>query len=174
MRALHFNRFGDMPVLQIQELPIPVPGPGEVLVKVHAASINPSDVKNVEGKMEGTTLPRTPGRDFAGAVVDGPKELAGQEVWAAGGDIGFTRDGSHAEYIVIPQAGARLKPKSLTMAAAASAGINYITAFVGLVEKAGVKQGEVVLVTGARGEWETEGLASISSTFIIGSLRYMA
>lgn len=151
MRALRFDRFGGVSVLQVRELPVPVAGPGEVLVKVHAASVNPSDVKNVEGKMEGTTLPRVPGRDLAGTVVHGPKELIGQEVWAAGGDIGFIRDGSHAEYIAIPQAGARLKPKTLSMAEAASVGVNYITAFLGLVERAGVKSGEVVLVTGARG-----------------------
>lgn len=151
MRALRFDRFGDVSGLQIKELAIPDPGPGEVLVKIHAASINPSDVKNVKGMMEGTTLPRTPGRDFAGIVIDGAKELIGQEVWAAGGDIGFTRDGSHAEYIAIPKAGARPKAKSLSMAEAASVGINYITAFLGLVERAGVRKGEVVLVTGASG-----------------------
>lgn len=66
MKALRFDKFGDLSVLRIEEVPIPVPASGEVLVKVHAASVNPSDVKNVEGKMEGTTLPRTPGRDFAG------------------------------------------------------------------------------------------------------------
>lgn len=151
MRALRFDRFGDLAGLHVEELLTPVPDPGEVVVKVHAASINPSDVKNVEGKMEGTTLPRTPGRDFAGSVIYGPKELIGQEVWGAGGDIGFTRDGSHAEYIVIPRAGARPKPKSLSMAEAASVGTNYLAAFLGLVERAGVKQGEIVVVTGASG-----------------------
>jgi NADPH:quinone reductase-like Zn-dependent oxidoreductase len=59
-------------------------------VQVHATSINPSDVKNVQGKMKQTTRPRTPGRDFAGVVVAGNQEMIGQEIWAAGGDIGFT------------------------------------------------------------------------------------
>jgi NADPH:quinone reductase-like Zn-dependent oxidoreductase len=49
-----------------------------VLVEVHAASINPSDVKNVQGKIKQTTLPRTPGRDLAGIVVAGNKEMAGK------------------------------------------------------------------------------------------------
>jgi NADPH:quinone reductase-like Zn-dependent oxidoreductase len=151
MKALRFERMGDLSALHIEELPVPIPASGEVLVKVHAASINPSDVKNVEGKMEGTTLPRTPGRDFAGTVVNGPAGLSGQDVWAAGGDIGFTRDGSHAEYIVIPAGGARLKPASLSMTEAASVGVNYITAYLGLVETAHVKRGEIVLVTGAKG-----------------------
>jgi NADPH:quinone reductase len=121
------------------------------LVEVHAASINPADVKNVQGKFAQTTLPRTPGRDLAGVIVAGDKELIGQEVWASGGDIGTTRDGSHAEYIALPKKGARLKPKSLSMVEAASLGVNYLAAFVGLIEKARLKEGEVVLVTGAGG-----------------------
>ncbi|MGD0485792.1 MAG: zinc-binding alcohol dehydrogenase family protein [Syntrophorhabdales bacterium] len=152
MKALRFNRFGDVEaVLHVEEVPEPVPGPDEVVVKVRAASINPSDVKNVQGRFAQTTLPRTPGRDLAGVIIAGDKEMIGQEVWASGGDIGFTRDGSHAEYITLPRRGARLKPKSLSMVEAASLGVNYLAAFIGLIEKARLKDGEVVLVTGASG-----------------------
>jgi NADPH:quinone reductase-like Zn-dependent oxidoreductase len=152
MKALRFNRFGDVEaVLHVEEVPEPVPGPDEVVVKVRAASINPSDVKNVQGRFAQTTLPRTPGRDLAGVIIAGDKEMIGQEVWASGGDIGFTRDGSHAEYIALPRRGARLKPKSLSMVEAASLGVNYLAAFIGLIEKARLKDGEVVLVTGASG-----------------------
>ncbi len=151
MKALRFNSFGDVSVLRVEELPTPVPGPDEVLVQVHASSINPSDVKNVQGKMKQITLPRTPGQDFAGVVVAGDKEIIGQEVWGTGGDVGFTRDGSHAESIVIPKRGARPKPKSLSMVEAASVGRNYVTAYFGLVQKAQLKEGETVLVTGASG-----------------------
>ena len=152
MKALRFSSFGDVSaVLHIEEVPMPVLAPDEVLVEVHAASINPSDVKNVQGKMKQTTLPRTPGRDLAGIVVAGDKEMLGKQIWAAGGDIGFTRDGSHAEFIAIPRWGVRPKPKSLSMVEAASVGINYITAFFGLIEKAKLKEGETVLVTGASG-----------------------
>jgi len=152
MKALRFNRFGDVEaVLHVEEVPEPVPGPDEVVVKVRAASINPSDVKNVQGRFAQTTLPRTPGRDLAGVNIAGDKEMIGQEVWASGGDIGFTRDGSHAEYITLPRRGARLKPKSLSMVEAASLGVNYLAAFIGLIEKARLKDGEVVLVTGASG-----------------------
>jgi hypothetical protein len=66
VKALRFNSFGDVSVLRVEELPTPAPGPDEVLVQVHASSINPSDVKNVQGKMKQITLPRTPGQDFAG------------------------------------------------------------------------------------------------------------
>ena len=152
MKALRFKNFGDVAaVLHVEELPTPILAPDEVLVEVHAASINPSDVVNVQGKMKQTTLPRTPGRDLAGVIVAGKEELIGQEIWAAGGDIGFTRDGSHAEYIAIPLRGVRQKPKTLSMVEAASVGINYITAFFGLIEKAKLKEGETVLVTGAGG-----------------------
>jgi NADPH:quinone reductase-like Zn-dependent oxidoreductase len=120
-------------------------------VQVHAASINPSDVKNVQGKMKQIPLPRTPGQDLAGVIVAGSKEMIGQEVWATGGDVGFTRDGSHAEYIAIPRRGARPKPKSLSMVEAASVGRNYVTAYLGLIQKAQLKEGETVLVTGASG-----------------------
>lgn len=98
MKALRFSSFGNLSGLRVEDLPTPVPGPGEVLVKVQAASVNPSDVKNVLGKFPLTTLPRIPGRDLAGVIVAGDPKRIGEEVWAAGGDIGFTRDGSHAEF----------------------------------------------------------------------------
>jgi NADPH2:quinone reductase len=151
MKALRFNRFGDLSVLQVQDIPQPQTGADEVLVRVYAASINPSDVKNVQGRMEGTTLPRTPGRDFAGIVVNGPAELTGKEVWGTGGDVGFTRDGSHAEFIAVPAQGVALKPRRLSMEEAASVGVNYLAAYLGLVQVAAVREGETVLVTGAGG-----------------------
>jgi NADPH:quinone reductase-like Zn-dependent oxidoreductase len=94
--AAFSNSLDNLKLETIPDLPLL---PGEVKVQVMAACINPSDVKNVQGKMEGTTLPRIPGRDFAGIVVEGPPNLAGREVWGTGGDVGFTRDGSHAEFI---------------------------------------------------------------------------
>ena len=69
MKAVRFTRHGKPEVLTTEDLPDPVPGDGEAVVRVVASSINPSDVKNVAGLMEQTTLPRTPGRDFAGVVV---------------------------------------------------------------------------------------------------------
>lgn len=65
MLALRFHQFGSSEHLKLEELPDPDLDSDQVLVKVLAASINPSDVKNVQGNMEGTTLPRTPRRDFA-------------------------------------------------------------------------------------------------------------
>ena len=88
MKAVRFSTFGDLGNLKIETIPDSPVGANEVKVRVKAASINPSDVKNVQGKMEGTTLPRVPGRDFSGIVVEGPADLLNREVWGTG----VTRD----------------------------------------------------------------------------------
>ena len=152
MKALYFESFGDIAAtLHIRELPQPVPGPDEVLVQVRASSINPSDPKNVQGIYKKTVLPRIPGQDFAGVVVAGDSTMIGQEVWGTGGDIGFTRDGSHAEYVVLPRQGVCTKPRNLSMIEASTIGRIFVTAVSGLIEKARMKEGETVLVTGATG-----------------------
>ncbi len=109
-------------------------------------------MKNVQGKMEGTTLPRVPGRDFSGVVIEGPDGMKGQEVWGVGGDLGFTRDGSHAEMIAVaPVDGVRPKPQNLSFESAAAVGVNFVTAYLGLIQAARVSPEDTVLVTGAQG-----------------------
>ncbi|WP_158928142.1 zinc-binding alcohol dehydrogenase family protein [Acidisphaera sp. S103] len=151
MKAVRFTRHGKPDVLSVEDVPDPAAGDGEAVVRIEAASINPSDVKNVAGAMEQTTLPRTPGRDFAGIVEAGPASWIGAEVWGTGGDTGFTRDGSHAECIVIPVASLRRKPSVLDFDEAASVGVNFITAWKGLIEGAGLHAGETVLIIAASG-----------------------
>ena len=68
MNALQFTATGDLANLSLVEVPVPVPSAGEVLVQIKAAGLNPSDVKNVLGRFPYTTLPRIPGRDFAGVA----------------------------------------------------------------------------------------------------------
>jgi NADPH:quinone reductase len=80
MKSLRFAEFGPSSVLRIEE--VPEPGEREALVHVKAAAINPSDIGNVSGHFKKTTLPRTPGRDFAGIVAKG-KHHEGDEVWTA-------------------------------------------------------------------------------------------
>lgn len=104
MRAIRFETFGDPSVLNVVEMAAPAADESTALVRIMAASINPSDVKNVAGAMKQTTLPRTPGRDFAGVVEAGPAKWIGTEVWGTGGDTGFTREGTHAELIAVPVA----------------------------------------------------------------------
>jgi NADPH2:quinone reductase len=151
MRAIQFKAFGDPSTLELAALPDPVADAGTALVRVLAASINPSDVKNVAGAMKQTTLPRIPGRDFSGLVEAGSAEWVGAEVWGTGGDVGFTRDGTHAELIAVPVASLSRKPKGLSFDQAASVGVNYMAAWCGLIEAADLKAGETLLLIGAGG-----------------------
>ena len=150
MKALRFTEFGPPSVLRIEEVPIPQPSDGEALVRVKAAAINPSDIGDVAGRFKKTTLPRTPGRDFAGVVVKG-KQHEGEEVWGSAPNLGIVRDGSHAEYVVVPVETLSLRPKSLSMAQAATIGIPYITAWASVVNAAQIQAGETILIVGARG-----------------------
>ena len=129
MNALQFDKTGDLSALRYVEIPAPVAGADEVLVEIKAAGLNPSDVKNVLGRFPYTTLPRIPGRDFAGIVVQGPQALIGQEVWGTGRELGFFADGSHAQFVKLPANGVARKPTHLSFAQAASLGVPYITAW---------------------------------------------
>lgn len=150
MRALRFAEFGPPSVLRIEEVAIPEPDEGEALIQVKAAAINPSDIGNVAGRFKNTTLPRTPGRDFAGVVVKG-KQHEGEEIWGSAPNLGIVDDGSHAEYVVVPLETLSLKPKPLSMAQAAAIGVPYITAWASLVSAAQIQPGETILIVGARG-----------------------
>jgi NADPH2:quinone reductase len=150
MRALRFAAFGPPSVLRIEEVSIPEPGEGEALVHVKAAAINPSDIGNVAGRFNKTTLPRTPGRDFAGVVVKG-MQRKGENVWGSSPTLGIERDGSHAEYVVVPVQTLSLKPNSLSMAQAAAIGVPFITAWASVVSAAQIQPGETILIVGAAG-----------------------
>ncbi|WP_321884364.1 quinone oxidoreductase family protein [Paraburkholderia bannensis] len=151
MKAIQFKTFGKPDVLELVDLPTPAPAEGNALVQVKSASVNPSDVKNVSGHFDHTVLPRVPGRDFSGVVVAGPDEWIGAEVWGTGGDIGFTRDGTHAEFIEIPVAALARKPKALSHAQAASIGVNFVVGWLGTVDYAQLSAGETIAVIGVSG-----------------------
>jgi NADPH:quinone reductase len=152
MQAVLIERFGDPSELRQKEVPKPDPGEGEVLVEVHAAAVNRSDVLNARGSFAFTTLPRIPGRDFAGVVVEGPRELVGTEVWGTGGgELGFIRDGSHAQYLAVSRNAVAPKSDTLSLEEAAASGLAYVTAGSALIELGGVSAGETSLVTGAAG-----------------------
>jgi NADPH:quinone reductase-like Zn-dependent oxidoreductase len=151
MRALRFDRFGDPRVLDVAEVVDPVAGDGQAVIAVQAASVNPSDVKNVAGAFPETVLPRVPGRDFAGVVVDGPPEWIGVEVWGTGGDVGFTLDGSHAELLAVPVEALARKPERLSFADAATVGVNFVVGWLGAVEAARVDKDETIAVFGVSG-----------------------
>lgn len=150
MKALRFSKTGDLKYLEYADCPMPTPASGEVLIEIRAARLNKNDISNVMGRLPYTTLPRTPGRDFSGVVVEGPKELIGKAVWGTGKEIGFTRDGTHAQYLTLPADGVSIKPESLSFAQAASCGVPYVTAWHAL-ERAGANKGCKLLIVGAAG-----------------------
>jgi NADPH:quinone reductase-like Zn-dependent oxidoreductase len=139
-------------LIDVIEPAIPQHGPGQVLVEIRAAGVNPSDVKASLGHMPHAVWPRVPGRDFAGVVVDGPAHLIGKEIWGGGGELGITQNGSHAKYMALPQAAVREKPVNFSMEEAGSIGVPFITAFEGLREAGGVQPWDNVLVCGANGK----------------------
>jgi NADPH:quinone reductase len=176
MRALRFEQTGSLTGLKVATVDIPVPGQGDVLVKVEAAAVNPSDVKNILGKMKQTTLPRTPGRDFAGKVEKGPPDLVGRFVFGTGGDLGFRRDGSHGEYLTVPVDAVALRPDRLDAAQAAAMGLAYMTAWVALVDTAKLCAGETVLITGVTGSVGSAAarIARFQGAKVLGAIRQRA
>ena len=150
MKALRFDKTGDLKYLQLVDLAVPIPAENQVLVQVKAGGLNQSDVSNVLGGHPHTTLPRTPGRDFAGIVIEGPAHLKGKAVWGSGREFGFTSDGSHAEYLCANSDAVALMPDSLSFGQAASCGVPYTTALSAL-DRCGVGKGTRVLVIGAVG-----------------------
>jgi NADPH2:quinone reductase len=138
--------------VNVGELEMPTAGRGEVVVAVRAAGVNRSDVLNVKGVLPIVNWPRTPGRDYAGEVVDGPSEHVGRRVWGTGGhDLGFTRDGSHAECLTLPADALVDIPPELSFEDAAACGLPLFTAGLALLRLAPVRAGGVVLVIGAAG-----------------------
>jgi NADPH:quinone reductase len=151
MKALRFDKVGSLDALVIQDVPVPKPAPGDVLVRVKAAAINPSDIKNVQGKMHNTTVPRTPGRDFAGIVAEGAASWTGKSVFGSGGNLGFGRDGSHAEFVTVPAHAVVPLPRNASFEQAAGIGVSYMTAWTAIVKTARIQSGETVLITGTAG-----------------------
>lgn len=153
MQALRLSRDDDStpPTLTLTTVPKPTPTPGYALVKVHASAINPSDTLNALGGFSHTTYPRVPGRDFAGTVEAGSPAWLGRAVYGtSGADFGFSRDGCHAEYCLVPEGALVAKPVRLSFAQAASLGVPYTTAEL-VLRRAGVQAGEAVMVLGATG-----------------------
>ena len=128
------------------------PSPGNVTLEIRAAGINPSDAKAMLGIMPSAVFPRTPGRDFAGVVIEGPKELIGMEVWGSGGDVGISRNGSHAERLVLPSEAIRPKPGRLSMLEAGTVGVPFVTAYEGFRRSGFPSRGDAVAVFGASGK----------------------
>jgi NADPH:quinone reductase-like Zn-dependent oxidoreductase len=152
VKALQIQRFGSLDDLELRDVPQPSLPAGYVRIAVEAAGVNPSDVAVAMGRFPQVTLPRTLGRDFAGRVIEGPKELIGRAVWGSGGaTLGITQDGTHAEQVVLPQEAAIERPFNLSAQEAAAVGVPYVTAWSALVDLGGFRSGQWALVAGAAG-----------------------
>jgi NADPH:quinone reductase-like Zn-dependent oxidoreductase len=137
------------------------------------AAINPSDVKASLGHMPQAVFPRTPGRDYVGVVEVGPKNWIGKTVFGSGGDVGITRDGSHASYLVLPVNALIEKPHNLSDAQAACLGVPYVTALDGWTKAGFPAPADQVIVAGAMGKvgLAASALAKLYGAKVIGIKR---
>jgi NADPH2:quinone reductase len=142
---------------RVKDLADPVPGPGEVLVKVRAGALNFPDLMQTRGEHQHKPpVPFTPGMEMAGDVVSVGE---GVTAWRPGDAVaGGSRTGAFAEYAVSPAAALHRKPEGMTYGQAAGYQVCYLTAWVALVRRAQVQPGEWVLVHGAAGG---TGLAAV-------------
>ncbi|MBR0794716.1 zinc-binding alcohol dehydrogenase family protein [Bradyrhizobium jicamae] len=127
-------------------------GTNDLLIEVKAAAVNPSDIKAATGLMPYAVFPRTPGRDYAGVVIDGPAGWIGREVFGSSGDLGIRRDGTHATHLVVEADAAVEKPSGISWEEAAGIGVPFVTAMEGLRRAGLPKAGETVLVMGVNGK----------------------
>ncbi|NUW36637.1 NADP-dependent oxidoreductase [Nonomuraea sp. SMC257] len=148
MRAARVHAYGDASVISLEEVPVPAPGPGEVLIKVAATSFNPSEVGLRMGLLHdvlGVTLPLTLGWDVAGTVVTGAGDLVpGDRV------IGLV-DGAAAEYAVARASMLARAPERIPLAVAAAVPVAGLTAWQAVFEHARIGPGSRVLINGAGG-----------------------
>lgn len=126
--------------------------PDDVIVELRAAAVNPSDVKAAIGMMPYAIFPRTPGRDYAGVVVDGPADLIGKQVFGSSGDLGIRRDGTHASHLVVEKDALVMKPDNISIHEAAGIGVPFVTAIEGFRRAGMPKPGETVCIMGVNGK----------------------
>src|SRR4051812_15846714 len=145
----------------------------ELLIEVKAAAVNPSDVKAATGLMPYAVFPRTPGRDFAGVVIDGPPKWIGREVFGSSGDLGIRRDGSHATHLVVEAEALVEKPASISMDEAAGIGVPFVTAIEGFRRAGAPTPQDTVLIMGLNGKvgQAAAQLASWGGAKVIGVVR---
>ena len=146
MKAVRFHEFGGPEVLRYEEADQPVPGPGQVLVKVAGTAYNPVDAAFRAGFMQQAMpvkLPFIPGLDLAGTVVD-----SGEQVIAF---LPMTSDGASAEFVVVDRELLAPAPTSVPLADAAALPSGALTAWQGLFEQAGLQSGQRILINGAGG-----------------------
>lgn len=166
MRALVCHKLtDDLSGIELREVETPTPGPGEVLLKVHATSINFPDILLCQGKYQlKLDPPFTPGMDLAGTIAAlGP----GVEGFQVGDEVcGGARFGGFAEFALVSADGLQKKPANLSFEEAASYSAAYLTAYVALVRRGNLQAGETLLVHGASGG---VGMAAVDVGKLLGA-----
>ena len=158
MKAVVHSEFGGPEVLRVADVDTPAPKADELLVKVHAAALNPLDwhlvrgapfpIRLMLGGLRGPKRPRIVGADYAGTV-----EAVGSGVggFAAGQPVFGTAEGTLAEYVTVPADKAAIKPEQVTFEQAAGVGVAALTALQMVRDKARVQPGQRILIVGAGG-----------------------
>ncbi|PWY85045.1 alcohol dehydrogenase [Aspergillus heteromorphus CBS 117.55] len=158
MKAIQLTRSSSSasPTISLVTMPTPNVPQGHALVQILYSYIHPSDKLNARGLYPTTTFPRVPGRDYSGIVVDitsdrgEAKGWIGKEVYGSSGSaLGYTSDGPHAQYFVIPVDALVEKPSSLSVLQAATVGVPYATALLCL-RRAQTRKEDVVLAMGCQ------------------------
>ncbi|MBO8184179.1 NADP-dependent oxidoreductase [Streptomyces spirodelae] len=156
MQAMTYDRFGGTEVLSATRQPLPKVGPGEVLVRVRHAAVNPVDWKIMAGGLEAlmdTVFPVVPGWDVAGVVeragIDVPEFSAGDEVMAYARKD-YVHGGTFAEFVTVPVRCLARRPSSLSWEEAAGLPLAGLTAYQTLT-RLGTREGETVLIHNAAG-----------------------
>lgn len=153
MKAAYINHYGKLKQIQFGEQPKPIIQNDEVLVKVHAVSINPLDLRMVEGEFKAilpVPFPFILGNDLAGIIVEVGSEVHNFKV----GDEVFAKtdgQGCFAEYTSLKDTSVALKPSNLSMTQAAALPLVALTAWQALVEIAQLKHGQKILIHAGSG-----------------------
>src|SRR5256714_12439782 len=150
MRAAFIRRFGGPEVFEYGELPDPTPKAGEVLVEIHAASVNAADWKMRAGQYgAAVAFPHVPGRDFSGVMASsGGFFKPGDAVF---GVCEVPREGGYAQRIAIREAIVARKPERLSHVQTAAIALAGLTAAISLEETLQLKRGETILIQGGAG-----------------------
>jgi NADPH:quinone reductase-like Zn-dependent oxidoreductase len=155
MKAVRVHEYGGPEVLKYEDAPKPTPAADEVLVRVHAAGVNPVDWKVRGGHAKGRLnykMPFIPGWDVSGVIEaagSAAKRLKAGDVVYSRPDI--SRDGGYADYIVVRESEVALKPKSVDHITAAAIPLASLTAWQALFDAARLTAGQSVLIHGAAG-----------------------
>ncbi len=152
MKAIQVHEFGGPEVLKLEDVPVPTPREGEMLVRVHAAGVNPVDSAIRRGGFGRRALPYTPGFDVSGVV-----ETVGEGVTKfKSGDAIFAcqnlnRSGSYAQFTIVREDEAAMKPEALSHEDAAGVPLVVLTAWQALFDKGNLQEGQTILVHAAAG-----------------------